>query len=62
MKKVVVDAVTKTVRCETCGDEIPQPLGSLIWVADVLKAFAEAHKGCRGSGGRTSFAEPVDDK
>ena len=49
--------VTQTVKCDVCGDKIPLPLGTVKWVADVLSAFDDAHRGCGGDGDRTYFAD-----
>lgn len=57
--RTVVDAVTQTVRCEECGEEIPIPLGVIDWVTGVLAAFGKAHRECRkGDKGRTCFSKP----
>jgi len=57
--EAIVDAVTQTMRCPKCKDEVPIPLGDVKWVAAVMMAFGEAHKDCNGSGGRTTFSKPT---
>lgn len=48
---VVVDFRSTPVvqRCLRCGDSAPMPTGRLDYCADVLKAFAKAHRRCRGN-------------
>lgn len=58
--KVVVDATTQTMRCNTCGEEVPIPLGVLDWVTGVMLAFRKAHRECKkGDGQRTYFSKPT---
>jgi hypothetical protein len=57
--RTVVDAITQTMRCNVCKDEVPIPLGSLDWVAAVCLAFDKAHRACKGNPGRTTFSVPV---
>lgn len=56
----VIDAITQTMRCDVCGDEVPAPLGSLPWVSAVMLAFSEAHAGESHGGGRTRFSTPTE--
>lgn|GEM_PF-4621223 len=50
------DTVTKTIRCEVCGEEIPMPLGTIRWVTRVMKAFVSEHRTKQHEGGRCLFA------
>ena len=52
------DAATNTLRCRVCGDCVPMPRGSVRWVADVLRAFARAHRQPGHATRQTWFAPP----
>ena len=54
----VVDAITKTMRCEVCKEEVPIPLGKIDWTSSVMQAFVVAHRGCDGRKGKTGFSVP----
>ena len=54
----IIDAVTQTMRCNVCGDEVPIPLGALSWCAAVMQSFAKAHEPAKHEPGRTAFTVP----